>query len=206
MGAAALVGIAALRALRPLVSADDDRTAMVGQRTRVALEREKILTLRSIKELEFDRAMGKLSESDWQEMSARLRVRAAGLMRQLDAGVGISGADRARSRKAAGQCAPASSTDVRHPRKLLHRMRDGERRRREVLQELRAQAVILKDAHHRGHGGHEGLLGSGPSVSFVSSVVEILPSRASSRCPIPSRCRASRGRSAISPTAACRSA
>ena len=47
MGAAGLVGIAALRALRPLVSADDDRTAMVGQRTRVALEREKNLTLRT---------------------------------------------------------------------------------------------------------------------------------------------------------------
>jgi hypothetical protein len=88
MGAAGLVGIAALRALRPLVSGDDDRTAMVGQRTRVALEREKNLTLRAIKELEFDKAMGKLSESDWQEMSARLRVRAAGLMRQLDAGSG----------------------------------------------------------------------------------------------------------------------
>ena len=66
MGAAALVGIAALRALRPLVSREDDRTAMVGQRTRVALEREKMLTLRAIKELEFDRAMGKLSEGDWQ--------------------------------------------------------------------------------------------------------------------------------------------
>jgi hypothetical protein len=88
MGAAGLVGIAALRALRPLVSNEDDRTAMVGQRTRVALEREKNLTLRAIKELEFDKAMGKLSESDWQEMSTRLRIRAAGLMRQLDAGAG----------------------------------------------------------------------------------------------------------------------
>ena len=61
---------------------------MVGQRTRAALEREKMLTLRAIKELEFDRAMGKLSEADLQEMSGRLRARAAGLMRQLDAGAG----------------------------------------------------------------------------------------------------------------------
>ena len=61
---------------------------MVGQRTRAALEREKLLALRAIKELEFDRAMGKLSESDWQEMSGRLRARAARLMRQLDAGEG----------------------------------------------------------------------------------------------------------------------
>ena len=88
MGAAGLVGMAALRALRPLVSSEDDRTAMVGQRTRVALDREKNLTLRAIKELEFDKAMGKLSESDWVEMSTRLRARAAGLMRQLDAGAG----------------------------------------------------------------------------------------------------------------------
>src|SRR4051812_28288180 len=60
MGSAALVGLAALRTVRPLVSPDDDRTAMIGHRTRVALEREKMLALRSIKELEFDRAMGKV--------------------------------------------------------------------------------------------------------------------------------------------------
>ena len=32
--------------------------------------------------------MGKLSEADWREMSGRLRARAVGLMRQLDAGAG----------------------------------------------------------------------------------------------------------------------
>src|SRR4051812_3774573 len=89
MGTAALVGYAALRAVRPLVSPEDDRTVMVGQRTRVALEREKLMTLRSIKELEFDRAMGRLSDADWAEMSGRLRARAARLMRQLDAGAGF---------------------------------------------------------------------------------------------------------------------
>ena len=88
MATAALVGLAALRTLRPLVSPDEDRTVMIGHRTRVALEREKMLALRSIKELEFDRAMGKLSDSDWREMSGRLRARASRLMRQLDAGSG----------------------------------------------------------------------------------------------------------------------
>jgi hypothetical protein len=88
MGTAALVGYAALRTLRPLVSPEEDRTVMVGQRTCVALEREKLLTLRSIKELEFDRAMGRLSDEDWNEMSGRLRARVARLMRQLDAGAG----------------------------------------------------------------------------------------------------------------------
>jgi hypothetical protein len=88
MGAAALVGYAMLRAVRPLVSPEDDRTVMVGQRTRAALEREKLLALRSIKELEFDRAMGRLSDEDFREMSGRLRARAARLMKQLDAGAG----------------------------------------------------------------------------------------------------------------------
>jgi hypothetical protein len=83
---AAFVGYAALRAVRPLVSHDEERTAMVGQRTRAALEREKLLTLRSIKELEFDRAMGRLSDEDFKEMAGRLRTRAAGLIGQLDAG------------------------------------------------------------------------------------------------------------------------
>ena len=88
MAAVALVGMAALRMLRPLVSPDDDRTVVIGSRTRAALEREKMLALRSIKELEFDRAMGKLSDEDWTEMSTRLRARAARLIRQLDAGEG----------------------------------------------------------------------------------------------------------------------
>jgi hypothetical protein len=88
MATAAVVGMAALRAVRPLVSPQDDRTVLVGHRTRAALEREKLLALRAIKELEFDRAMGKLSERDWQEMSSRLRVRAARLIRQLDSGGG----------------------------------------------------------------------------------------------------------------------
>jgi hypothetical protein len=88
MATAGIIGLAALRVFRPLVSPEGDRTVMVGQRTRAALEREKLLTLRTIKELEFDRAMGKLSDADWQEMSSKLRARAAGLMRQLDAATG----------------------------------------------------------------------------------------------------------------------
>ena len=88
MAAAILVGLAAIRTLRPLVSPEEDRTPMVGHRTRLALEREKMLALRTIKELEFDRAMGKLSDADWRDMSARLRARAARLMRQLDTGGG----------------------------------------------------------------------------------------------------------------------
>lgn len=56
----------------------------VSERTRAALEREKLLVLRTIKELEFDRSMGKLSQKDFEEMSGRLRTRALSLMKQLD--------------------------------------------------------------------------------------------------------------------------
>ena len=42
--------------------------------------------LRSIKELEFDRAMGKVSPRDFDEMAARLRARALMLIKQLDEG------------------------------------------------------------------------------------------------------------------------
>jgi len=87
--AAAAVGIAALATFLPLVQKTTATGGQVlGGRTRAALEREKTLALRAIKELEFDRAMGKVSEKDFAEMSARLRARAARLMRQLDAGVG----------------------------------------------------------------------------------------------------------------------
>lgn len=82
------VGLGAYRMLSPLVSADADAPIMIGGRTRVALEREKALVLRSIKELEFDFAMRKMSQADFDEMAGRLRQRALGLMQQLDAGGG----------------------------------------------------------------------------------------------------------------------
>jgi hypothetical protein len=84
---AAAVGIAAWRMFSPLASANDPAGPQIfGGRTRAALEREKTLVLRSIKDLEFDHAMGKVSDKDFAEMGARLRGRAAGLIRQLDAG------------------------------------------------------------------------------------------------------------------------
>ena len=52
--------------------------------TREALEHDKALVLRSIKELEFDRAMGKVGEADFNEIGARLRARAIVIMDDLD--------------------------------------------------------------------------------------------------------------------------
>jgi hypothetical protein len=94
------------------VFGDEDRTAMIGQRTRTALEREKLLVLRSIKELEFDKAMGKLSESDFHEMSGRLRTRAARLIRLLDAGGGY----RAQVERDLAKRLGEASTDVQAAR------------------------------------------------------------------------------------------
>ena len=82
------VGLGTYRILSPLVSTAPDTGITIGGRTRIALEREKALVLRSLKELEFDFAMGKMAKADFDEMSGRLRARALGLMRQLDAGGG----------------------------------------------------------------------------------------------------------------------
>ena len=82
------VGLGAYRVLLPLVSKEVEAPVTIGGRTRVAMEREKTLVLRSIKELEFDYAMGKVAKADFDEMHGRLRARALGLMKQLDAGGG----------------------------------------------------------------------------------------------------------------------
>lgn len=87
IAAAGVAAGACYRMLAPLTAPVVLRTGEpVSQRTRLALDREKALVLRSIKELEFDRAMGKLSSKDFDEMAGRLRARAISLMRQLDLG------------------------------------------------------------------------------------------------------------------------
>jgi hypothetical protein len=85
--AAAVAAVAMHRTLLPLVSPEQ----IVGDSRRstrhlIALEREKRLVLRSIKELEFDKAMGKVADADFDEMVGRLRQRAVGLMQRIDLG------------------------------------------------------------------------------------------------------------------------
>jgi hypothetical protein len=75
------------RMLTPLTEPEPTRAdAPLSERSRAVLEREKMLVLRSIKELEFDRAMGKVSPRDFDEMAGRLRARAIVLMKQIDDG------------------------------------------------------------------------------------------------------------------------
>ena len=49
-----------------------------------ALIQRKDTILRSIKELEFDYHMGKLTEADFQRFDQRLRQQAIGLLRQIE--------------------------------------------------------------------------------------------------------------------------
>jgi hypothetical protein len=84
--AAGGTALAIYRMLLPFAGRDTRLSSeTLGHRARAALEREKQLVLRSIKELEFDRAMGKLAPGDFEEITARLRLRALRLMQQLDA-------------------------------------------------------------------------------------------------------------------------
>ena len=87
IGAAGLAAAAFYRMLAPLAQRDVSMLSeRPSERALAALEREKALVLRSIKELEFDRAMGKVSPKDFDEMAGRLRARALMLMKQIDAG------------------------------------------------------------------------------------------------------------------------
>jgi len=87
IGAAGLATVAFYRTIAPLLSPGyEEEREPLSARLRADLEREKALTLRSIKELEFDRAMGKVSEQDFEQMAGRLRARALGIMKQLEAG------------------------------------------------------------------------------------------------------------------------
>ena len=90
IGAAGFAGAAFYRTLLPLVIPQAPSRLVLTESRRAVLEREKLLVLRSIKELEFDRAMGKVSPRDFDEMAGRLRSRALSLMRQLDATSGYT--------------------------------------------------------------------------------------------------------------------
>lgn len=79
-GASAVALHGVLAALAGKASPEMAITATV----REALEREKRLTLRAIKDLEFDKAMGKVSDADAAPMERRLRERAMAIMRDLD--------------------------------------------------------------------------------------------------------------------------
>jgi hypothetical protein len=114
IGAAGLVGAAFHRTVLPLVSSNQElRSEPLGHRSRAALEREKTLTLRAIKELEFDRAMGKVADEDFNEMVGRLRARAITIMKQLDEGGSYRDMIEREIRKRVGTDARTASDPIR---------------------------------------------------------------------------------------------
>jgi hypothetical protein len=85
IGAAGLAAAGFYRVLSPLVGETTAAASeALSERSRAVLTREKTLVLRALKDLEFDRSMGKVSQADFEEMSRRLRLRAMSLMKQLD--------------------------------------------------------------------------------------------------------------------------
>lgn len=116
--AAAVVALAVHHAAAAFFSRTDELPPL-GDRQRALLEREKALTLRSIKELEFDRAMGKIGEEDFVAMSSRLRARALTLMQDLErAPAGPPPAAHRRTapseaRQTCAACGTANETDAK---------------------------------------------------------------------------------------------
>ena len=83
--AAGFVALAAHRAIVGLLTPHEMHArAPLAAGTREALEIDKAIVLRSIKELEFDKAMGKVDDADFADIGGRLRARAMDLIRELD--------------------------------------------------------------------------------------------------------------------------
>ena len=79
-----------------------------------AEEEQKRAVLRALKDLEFERGVGKISEDDYAELSARYRSEAKRLMQLIDAG---SEAERERVEKALQtrlEKAPAKKAEPEH--------------------------------------------------------------------------------------------
>ena len=82
--AAGLVGLALQGALAGFLGLTSREPVQRTARETSDLEREKAMVLRSIKELEFDRAMGKIDDADFAQLGAGLRARAIALMDALE--------------------------------------------------------------------------------------------------------------------------
>jgi hypothetical protein len=119
---AGVVGLALHRAIDGFLQRGAEQLPLPAG-TYEALLREKALVLRSIKELEFDKAMGKISEADFAEISSRLRARALSLMADLDrapvapapkqASAPAPAPAAAASTRSCASCGTANDTDAR---------------------------------------------------------------------------------------------
>ncbi len=113
-----------------------------------ALGEQKRRVLRALKDLEGERALGKIDEADYEAIAMQYRDEAKALMRQMDADVAPALAEAekvAREYLAAQGLGPAAKDDAAPQaragaRRTSHvrRVRDVERARRRVLQEVRS--------------------------------------------------------------------
>ena len=118
IGAAGFAAVCFYRMLAPLVAPHTDlEQEPLSERLRADLEREKALTLRSIKELEFDHATGKVSDADFKDMDSRLRTRALALMQDLERAARAPVTDarevRAEARHGCARCGAQNDDDAR---------------------------------------------------------------------------------------------
>ena len=119
---AGVVGLALHRAIEGFFQRGGEQLPLPAG-TYEELLREKALVLRSIKELEFDKAMGKVGEADFAEISSRLRARALSLMADLDRAPAppvtkrpstpAPGPAAATSARACAACGTVNDTDAR---------------------------------------------------------------------------------------------
>jgi hypothetical protein len=115
---AGLIGLALHRSVIAFFSLGRQTTAPPSERTVEMLQREKALVLRSIKELEFDHAMGKVSDADFKDIGGRLRTRALALMQDLERAAHVRDAPakagaRASSDAACRECGRSNDDDAR---------------------------------------------------------------------------------------------
>lgn len=111
--AALAIGLlAAVFVLWPLLRRRDDRRRPAADDLRASLEAEKVLALRAIRELTFDREAGHLTDEDYAGLRARHEARASAILKRLDE-LGPSEAAPAAAAPAAP--APAKTRWSRHP-------------------------------------------------------------------------------------------
>ena len=111
---AGLVGLALHQSVAGFLGLSGDHGAPPSERLVETLTREKALVLRSIKELEFDHAMGKVSDPDFAEIGGRLRQRALALMQDIErAGHDAPGIPKRPAARACPTCRTVNDTDAK---------------------------------------------------------------------------------------------
>jgi hypothetical protein len=115
---AGLVGLALHRSVAGFFGLGHESSTPPSVRALEVLQKEKALVLRSIKELEFDHAMGKVSDADFKDIGGRLRTRALALMQDIErAAHARDTSTRASARVDAGTscgtCGKANDDDAR---------------------------------------------------------------------------------------------